>query len=207
MSAAKTTVCNQALSHLGTGLTIANIESDQSEAARACRTFFDDCVEACLRDGHWPFANKTVSLSLVTSSEDDSHPTEEWDYSYRMPSDCLFFRRIPSGSRNDSRKSRIPTKLSRDDGGQLIFCDIENAKGEYTMKLMNPGYWPADFRLAVSFRLAHYIAPRVTKGDPFKLMDRMLQLYQIEIGQAQSNATNEEQREEPTENEYTAART
>jgi len=58
-----------------------------------------------------------------------------------------------------------------------------------------------DFILALSFRLAFYIAPTLTKGDPFKIKTEMFQAFQNELGRARSSAFNEEQLEEEPEAE------
>lgn len=186
-----------ALSHLGHGKELTNVETDTESAASACRRFYDDARDAVLADFAWPFASKTVALGLI---EED--PNDEWGFSYRYPTDCLEARRILSGFRNDTRDTRIEFKQSQDDSGRLIFCDKEDAELEYTVKEPDPTMYSAPFIIALSFRLAAYIAPRVTAGDPFKLGDRALKLYYIEISSAQKLAANEEQPVEPPDAEW-----
>lgn len=199
--ASTTSIANMALSHLGSGKEIANLDSERSQEAEACRRFYDTALEATLRDYPWPFATKIATLGLV---EED--PNEEWAYSYRYPSDALKIRRILSGNRNDNRQSRIPMKISWDDDGQLLFCDVEDAEVEYTFLNEDTGHYPPDFVLALSWRLSFYIAPRVTGGDPFKLQERMYVLYTAEMTMAKANAVNEQQDEEPAESEFIRAR-
>src|SRR5665648_440114 len=93
-----TEICNMALGHLASGKEIANLETERSAEAIACRRFFDSARDAVLRDFSWPFATKIKALSLI---EED--PNSEWAYSYRYPTDCLNFRRILSGTRTDTR--------------------------------------------------------------------------------------------------------
>lgn len=199
--ASKTGICNLALSHLGVGKEIANLETERSEEAAACRRFYDQTLEQVLRDFTWPFATKIATLNLI---EED--PNEDWQFSYRYPTDCLMVRRVLNGTRNPSRQEREPYRISQDSAGRLIYSDREDAELEYTVTANDPALYPPDFSMAFSFRLAAYIAPRVTGGDPFKMGDRALKLYEIELGMAKSNSVNEEQDEELPNSEFIAAR-
>lgn len=186
--ASKTEICNIALSHLNIGKEIANVDTEQSQEASACRRFFETSRDATLRDFSWPFATRFATLALVEDA-----PTVEWEFSYRYPSDCLKIRRIVSGYRNDNRQQRVEYKISSDDSGTLVFCNVEDPDVEYTALIDNPGLWPSDFVMAFSFRLASYIAPRLTSGDPFGLADKCLKMYAFELSKAQANGVNEEQ--------------
>jgi hypothetical protein len=182
---------------LGVGKEIANIETENSQEANACRRFYDTAREITLRDFNWPFTTKETSLTLVSSN-----PTEEWSYSYRYPTDCLKLRRIFSGIRNDSRQSRVPYKIVRDTAGKLIYTNQINAFMEYTFDETDSSRFDSDFVMALSLRLAAYIAPRLTSGDPFKMGERAIRLYFVEIGKAQSSAANEQQDEEKPNAEW-----
>jgi hypothetical protein len=195
--ATKTEIANLALSNLGVGREIANIETENSQEANACRRFYDTAREIVLRDFNWPFATKEVTLGLV-----ESNPTEEWTYSYRYPADCLKLRRIFSGLRNDTRQSRVPYKIVRDSVGKLIYTDQINACMEYTIDEEDASRFDPDFVMALSFRLAAYMAPRLTSGDPFKLGERSYKLYVYEITKAQASAANEVQDEEKPNAEW-----
>ena len=181
-----TSISNLALSHLGVGKSIASL-SENSQEAIACNRFYETARDATLRDHAWPFATKLAELALI---EED--PNDEWDYSYRYPTDCLNIRRILSGYRKDTRDTVIPYKIAQDDSGLLIYTDSENAEVEYTMRATDAQFYPPDFELALSYRLAYYIAPRLTGGDPFKLQERVLKLYQWEISQAIASSVNEQ---------------
>lgn len=190
-------ICNMALSHLGVAKEIANLETESSQEAAACRRFFVEARDNTLRDYPWPFATKIADLALV---EED--PNDEWQYSYRMPSDALRLNRILSGLRNDNAQSRVPYRVVRDDVGLLIYTDQEDAEIEYVMRETDPTRYPADFRMALSLRLAAYIAPRLTAGDPYKLGDRALNLHRLEIQKAEASAVNEEQAEQLPDSEF-----
>lgn len=194
-------ICNLALGHLAISSEINNLTTEKSAEASACRRYFTSARDESLRDLKCTFATKFADLSLV-----ESNPTSEWQYSYRYPSDCLFFRRILSGTRNDTQESKIPYRIASDDVGKLIFTDQPSAECEYTKLADNPLLWPDDFILTVSYLLAHMIAPRLTRGDGIKLGDRALELYTWMKTVAESNANGEEHQEEPPEAESIRAR-
>lgn len=199
--ASKTEICNLALSHLGISKEIANVDTEQSQEAKACRRFYDLSRQTVLKDFNWPFATKFANLNLV-----ETNPNDEWAFSYRYPVDCLYARRILSGFREDSESTRISYKVIQDDQGLLFLADKENAQLEYTLDLENTDLFSSDFRIALSYRLAHYIAPRLTAGDPFNLADKTLKKYQIEITNAAANALNEDKSSLPMVTESIQAR-
>lgn len=63
-----------------------------------------------------------------------------------------------------------------------------------------------DFEETLSFLLAYYIAPRVTKGDQTKLGDRAWGNYQRALQLAASMAINEEGADPPAQAEWITAR-
>jgi hypothetical protein len=195
--ASKTEIANMALSHLAIGKEISNLDTERSEEASA----FNVALDATLRDFPWPFETSFAALALV---EED--PTSEWKYSYRYPTDCSKIKRILSGDRNDNRQGRVPYKLGRDSSGKLIYTDKEKAEIEYTYKDLDPNNLSSDCTLSLSWRLAAYIAPRVTGGDPFKLGDRAMKMYMYEVSIARASSVNEEQSEENPESEFIRAR-
>ena len=185
--ASKVAICNMALAALGVGDQIASIE-ERSAEARACRLFYEETLKEVLRDAPWPFAKKTQVLALV-----ESDPNDEWAYSYRYPVDCMMAHRIPSGNRTDTRDSRVPSGITTDESGLLIYSDQKDASLEYTFLADDPQRYPPDFNAALAYLLAVRIAPLVTAGDPFGLQDKNLKLYNYQVGKAKGNAANEEQ--------------
>jgi hypothetical protein len=196
-----TEIANLALSYLGSGKLIADLDTERSEEARTIRRFYAMARDATLRDFAWPFANKLADLDLV---EED--PTDEWAYSYRYPADCVKALRVPSGIRNDTRQSRIPFKVSQDDSGQIIYCDLETATLEYTKRIEDPTRYPADFVLAFAQRLAACIAPCLAGGDPYKLGERSESKYDRQVSRAKISASDEGQVEEEVESEFIRSR-
>lgn len=194
-------VCNLALGHLGISEEISLLSTDRSLAAAACRRFFTTARDISQRDFQYPFTTKFATLSLV-----ETQPNSEWLYAYRYPSDCLYFRRILSGDRNETPDARTPYRQSADSIGKLIFTDMLDAECEYTASVSNVLLWPDDLILATSYLLASMIAPRVTRGDGIKLGDRALQLYEMARSAAENNAEGEHQSDPAPEAESIRAR-
>lgn len=199
--ATKVEICNLASTHLGVGHSISNFDTDQSEEGQAYRAVYDIALKVVLREYPLTFTTKITALALI---EED--PNTEWQYSYRYPVDCIAIRRILSGSRADTRQSRIPYKIGADSQGIVIWTDQENAEMEYTYYANNPNYYPSDFVLAFSYYLAHIVSKRISVGDQFKLGDRAYQMYLIEISRAAAAGFNESQSEEEIESEFIRTR-
>lgn len=198
----KTRICNKALSHLGSSVEIGAVETERSAEAAACRMFFDDARQETLSAWPWPFATKFEALALLETS-----PNEEWAFSYRYPADCLDFRRILSGSRNDTRYTRVPMKIGSDGIGGVIFTDKENAEAEFGIDILeNFNLFSPKFEIALSYRLASFIAPRVTGGDPFKMGDKALAMFRGLIEGTKAGSANEEQPDPDPESEFITTR-
>jgi hypothetical protein len=201
MASSPTDICNLALSHLGISSELGNMETERSAEAAACRRFFETARDATLRDFPWPFASKSAVLGLV-----EEEPNDEWGYSYRYPSDCVAIRRMLGGLRNPTRATRVPYVIGQDATGLLIYTDTENAEMEYTARTSNTYLFPSDFVMAFSFRLSAYMAPRVTGGDPYKLAERSLRMYEYEIEKARARALGEGQVDIEPDSEFISAR-
>lgn len=128
MAASLEAIANFALSHLGVAKTITALATDATPESIACNQFMDQVIDEVLRDFGWPFATAYATLLLV---EED--PTVEWDYSYRLPSDCRFVRRIvqADSSRNETRQSRAPFRIVRDAASTAWSGATTYAVGDY----------------------------------------------------------------------------
>ena len=198
----KADICNMALSHIGVGTEVQNVDTEASAEAQALRRFFDVARDATLRDFAWPFAMEIVALPLV-----EENPNDEWGFSYRYPSDTIRILKILSGLRNDNRQSQVPYTLGRDDQGILIYTDLSEAQIKRTFRVTDTTLFHADFEIALSWRIAAYVAPRLTGGDPFKMGDRAAKMYEIEISRARASAINEDQADEDPQSEFVRSRT
>lgn len=199
--ASDTEICNVALSHLGVSKDIQDLDSDNSKEAAACRRFYEQSRDEVLEDFDWPFAETRVSLNLVTSN-----PNTDWLYSYQYPSDAVRLIKIPSGIRNDTQDSRIPYKVVHGTSGKLIYTDQQDAELIYTKRVTDVSRYTAKFRMALSLKIAGYIAARVTGGDPFNLQEKAEARYKLVLTQAQAAVMNEQRTELNPESEFIRAR-
>lgn len=207
MADSKTEICNLALVHLNFGTAIGNIDTEKSAEATVLRRVYDTALKKTLRDFSFPFSRKFATLGLITTyGVDASHPTREWTYQYQRPSDSLMVRRILSVNRTDTHESRIPYLESYGSAGTVIYTDEPDAEVEYTIFVDDPTRYPHDFVMALSFLLAALSAPGLTGGDPFKLGDRAIRFYQMEISGAKANAVGGEQPDQEPETASIRAR-
>lgn len=197
MAQSKTEIANFAISHLGIGKRIVSLETERSQEAIVCNLFYSTALGETLRDFDWPFTRTIADLVLV-----QVNPNLDWKYSYRLPSDCLKALHILSGLRVETRQSRIEYEIGQDDEGKLLFTDQDSATLKYIIKADDPMQYPDDFTMALSYRLAMYVAPQITSGDRAKLRAEMAQYYMAEITQAKCNSLNEEQVNEDPESEF-----
>ena len=136
--------------------------------------------------------------------------------SYRLPQDCLRARRILSGTRLDTWESQVPYTIASDSQGGLIFTDYQPVVAtsvtpampifEYTALVTDETKYYPDFLQAMAFRLAFYMAPRLTKGDEFGLGKRADQNYMLFLERSKDAAMNEMKLDKPNEAEFIRAR-
>lgn len=196
-----TEICNMALYHLGASQRIQNLETDKGQAATSCRTFYEIARDEVFEDFAWPFARTREFLALVEES-----PTDDWGYAYQYPANASNLIKIPSGTRNETKSSMIAYEVAYGDSGKLIYTDQSEAEIIYTKKITDTARYSAKFIMALSYKLAGYIAASVTGGDPFKLKAQADANYQIAIMQARANALNEERSEPLPESEFITGR-
>lgn len=193
-------IYNFALHHLAHGDEVKSL-TERTKAAQACNRWYEQTRDEVLRDFNWAFAKRLGVLSQVAVA-----PNTEWGFSYRIPADCLRFRRVLSGARTDTLRTRIPSLLGGDDAGQLLFCDLDTVTAEWTTRVTDPTRFPVDFVAALAAKLAFYIAPTVTAGDQFKLGARAGQLYLVLLRTAQANAASEQKPDPPPDSPAIIAR-
>jgi hypothetical protein len=189
-------ICNMALAHVGIGQRIEALTDEGQEAAQ-CDQFYDKAREATLRDFDWPFAEKTIALALT---EED--PNTEWEFSYTYPVDCIRARRILTGTGN-SFTPRVPFKIARGTASSVIHTNLEDAVLLYTSDEKDPGLFDGSFVVALSYRLAMFIAMPLSRRQE---QARMRSQYYEEISIAQANAANEGTEIEQPDSEFIRGR-
>lgn len=166
MALTKTQICNLALAHIGIDQGIANIDTEQSKAARLCRQFYPHLLDEILGDYEWTFATAAVKLATPTGD-----PPIGWSYQYAVPADCLSPIKVTdySGARSWSRWSfdqtminwpDVPFRLMRSAsaGTRVIVTDLPEAYLVYTARIENTAEMSAAFISMLAWRLAVELA-------------------------------------------------
>jgi hypothetical protein len=175
--AASQKVCKVALSHIGISEPLVDVVTDDTPQAELCRLHYEDSVNECLRDFPWDFATRYADLTYVAGSEEfGSGVNDDWSYSYRVPADCLFPRRLV---RPEKRRDFDPDpppfrQTGADTTGRLLLTnwrdpestdDAPEAQLEYTYRPgCAAGQGDALFRLALSWLLASKLAPSLSRN-------------------------------------------
>lgn len=195
-------ICNMALAHLGHTKFIANLETERTLAAEICNEFYEEARNFVLEDFPWSFARKYLTLGLVTDYTAVTTP-HDWDYAYRYPDDCIFFRRIVT-TNGRQETTPPPFAIGSDDSGRLVYTDEEDAVGEYTKLITDPTLVTAQFAEALSWYLAGMICPGLAKDR--KKETACFQMYEISKGKAARSSGNEQQQTPEPESEFVRAR-
>lgn len=105
----QTSICNMALSAVGSRDTIMNINENSNEAIR-CRAHWDLTRDGLLAMAWWTFARKAFPLSMTKAAPGTpefagtyagvwtpDYPPPPWNYAYLLPEDCIQPRYIIPG--------------------------------------------------------------------------------------------------------------
>lgn len=163
-------VMNLALIRIG-ARTIRNTSTDQSREAQMARNIFEQELRATLRDYPWAFATVYVTPALVAGTSTVA-VNGDWQYSYRLPADVVFVRRLVDSSRRAYNRNPPTFKVGRDATGPLLFTDWLHTTTtpivvEYTNR-PEGAVNVADplFRDALGWRLAWTLAPSLAMIVP-----------------------------------------
>lgn len=168
--AANVAVVNLALVRIGSR-TIRNLASDQSREAQVARIVFEQELRSVLRDFSWPFATQYARLVLVGGTTSVA-VNDDWQYSYRLPTDAVFVRRVVDASRRTYERQPAEYRTAIDITGGLLYTDqaITTAQPvtiEYTNRPAGAvSIADALFKDALAWRLAWTMAPSLAVKVP-----------------------------------------
>ena len=189
--ASDVSICNLALSHIGTA-TINSLD-DPTKEGRACKLHFAAVRDSVLREHPWNFATKREYLSLLNTTP------VGWSFAYAYPSDCLFARELWQQTRLENP---TPFETVRGTGGRVIVTNEQDAVLEYTSAVTDATQFDPLFVDALSYKLAAELAMPITRSVP--ISQAMLNLYLNRLQQA-ATMDSREGREDP-EHPYTFLR-
>jgi len=156
----ETEIANMAQGYLAISKEIENIETDTGTAAYAFNLYYDNTLAAILQKWKPDLAHKYANLALV-----ESDPNDDYEYSYRYPSDCLCFLRIRSGF--GPAINRIPYIISSDSTGRLIWTNEgSTATGIYIQNFGQESDFSPMLTEALAMQMAVKMAPILEVNVP-----------------------------------------
>lgn len=179
-------ICNLALSRLGTRASIASLD-EASVEARLCKAGYAACRDTLLRDFDWGFARR---IEILAPRDED--PPSGWSYVYSLPNRCVRFRGLWSGPRPLAAPADWALGSIADSGGNdavAIFANTEQATAVYTRAIENTELFSASFVQALSWRLAEMIALPITNKE--SLADAIMRRAQAKVVDAMASEANE----------------
>ena len=160
--ASQVDICNLALTAIG-HKTIVNID-EANEAARKCKVYYQQAVDATLRAYNW-----NCAMARATLAQDSSTPTWGYSYQYPLPNDCL---RVLQLERLDLKFKVEGRKLLTNESSANILYIKRIGAGEMDPLLVD----------AVAARLAAELAYALSNNR--SLAELMLKVYEQKKAEA-----------------------
>lgn len=172
----ETDIANRALARIGHEA-IDSMEENSPEAINANRLYpaARDTVQAA---HPWDFCSEVGALAPTTNDRED-----DWAYKYIMPT-CLRFVRVWPAQGRPNPAYPIEYEIR----GQFIYCDVENARALYIVRVEDTTLFSAEFVSALAFYLASELCMPLGKQN--SVTTRMLEGYDRELARAQSVDAN-----------------
>lgn len=186
----KEEIYNLALSALLLQRQITNTATDKSNEAKVLNTNYDAAFRSALADMD---LDSTATLETLELLETD--PIDAWDYAYKYPTDCSFFRRILNANyletTMDNCTTRVPLRVAIHGGVKVIFSNEITATGEFITHEVPLSSLSPEAGLAVAYRLAILAAPLIVGKGASRLRTELLQKYTILKSEAQETDRKE----------------
>lgn len=162
----KATIFNLALNALLLSRQITDTNSDQSNEAKVLNLQWPIALRNALFDMDLDSTSMFKNLELVHDFTKDPPPAQSqpgplWNYAYKYPDKCAFFRRIKSCNRNDDKFSHIAKEVMIYEGKKVIFSNEQNAIGHYIPEDFPLQTLSSPAGMAIAFRLAWQSAPLI----------------------------------------------
>lgn len=211
----KVQIGNMALGHVAVGKQIESFTEDSQEAL-SIRQWYDISRLSMLEMYDWTFARREAELAEL-----DDAASDEYQFRYIYPTDCLKVRRlVPKGyapvyryyndycyEHTGEYPEAWPYSVKLDStGNQKTICtDVPNAVIRYTADVDNTSLYSFKFCEALSYLLAANIAYRLTGKLQTKQL--MMQAAQQMLMMAARDDANEGVDKPPREAEWISRRT
>lgn len=132
-------ICNRALRYLGAPEILSLDQS--SREADLCARHYAETRDELLECHHWNFATRYARLAPLQDA-----PPFGFAHAYRLPPDCLRVRRLRDGSPFEVVEERV------------LYTDATPAEAVLTVRIEDPGRFPALFAEALARRLSNSLA-------------------------------------------------
>lgn len=180
--ASEVQIARLALQHLGDRFDITSL-AEASPEAEQVNLVFADVRDMVLREHPWKFARKYASPASLAGVVPGN-----WSYMYAYPTDAMRIIHIVNPLGDSAPPIRFEVARNADDAKVLLTNESEPTFA-YTKQVTDPQQFDPQFVIALSYRLAQYIAIPIT-GDR-QLMADMKSLADTELGKARSSDANE----------------
>lgn len=195
--ASKLDIWNLALSHIGDGDDVDDVD-EQSVEAEQCRKFYPMARDMTLERHNWDFAIDTVQLSVLAETASGI-----WAYRYALPSDYIKAVKVAPdlsslsttliSEEQYAKQVSVQAKKfeieSDADGNQSILTNEYQAYLKYVFRNENTASYSAGFVMSVSYLLSSFLA-----GGPLvksaKMAASQLQAYELVLSSAMTNISN-----------------
>ena len=177
-------ICNLALTHLGEGEIIADLEEGSVNADR-CGVYYPIALDQMLERHDWNFATFRTTLALLS---DDTGTA--WTYSYSVP--ASYVRAIavlfPDAKDNDPQPYEVETLQN---GDLVIYTDTEDAILRYVKRVTDTAKFSPLFVVAFSRLMAGYLAGPIIKGtDGMRVGEAQMQQFEKDFAKAAAADAN-----------------
>lgn len=193
----ETVIANLALMHAGVGKRISSL-TQASEAARCINELWTPTMKELQRETIWNFNTRIAQLTLVSSTT-IAYSTR-WARAYRYLPEALRIQAVLPSRDSDGtitdlsiggKQVDVPFATISDSAGRLILTNEAGAEARYSHFEEQVDLWPPDFQMCASLRLAAYALVSLGKGDPFKIGQRALTLFEASLTKARETDARE----------------
>lgn len=182
MSITKPKIYNLALSALLLAKQVIDTETDKSNEVKVLNLHYDIALETTLQDLDLDSLSMPVTLELLANLDDDTIP---WQYVYKYPSNCTYFRRIVSGQVTDNKSTHIAKRVALYDGEKAIFTDEITAQAEIIPTAVPLEALSGMAGMAVAYQLAYLSAPLIVGKGAKSLREIIMRDYLVAKSEAQ----------------------
>lgn len=185
----KAKIFNLALQALLLTRQIIDPNSDKSNEAKALNEQWDLALKTCLMDMDLDSTSVQENLQLIHDFTTDA-PTERqgpiWNYAYKYPDKCAFFRRIVTCNVIDDKSTHEPKRIGIYQDKKVIFANRELAIGEYISTDFPLQTLSAPGGMTLALRLAYQAAPLCVGKGAKTLMNEISNRYSASKAEAQA---------------------